>query len=60
MLQKRRASGHVYHLYNPDVVADLAILLTNGQSAEDRPNLQQDLLDDIAYWRLIPIETEAL
>jgi len=58
MLQKRSASGHVYHLYNPEVVADLAMLVNTGRPAGERPNLEKDFLKDIAYWRLMPEETE--
>jgi esterase/lipase superfamily enzyme len=58
LLQTRRASGHVYHLYNPDVVADLVALLGDERSAGERPNLQRVPMEDKVYWQLIPKDTD--
>lgn len=50
----RRASGHLYHLYTPEVVADLAELLDNGQSAGKRPNMIPARANGIPYWQVKP------
>lgn len=57
-LNNRRLSGHVYHLYNPIVVADLANLMGAGKSAGERPNLNREILKGISYWKLLPNESE--
>lgn len=49
-----RPSGHLYHLYNPDVVADLAVLLSEGQQAGGRSNMEPAIQNDAAYWKLMP------
>ncbi len=50
----RRASGHLYHLYTPEVVADLAELLDNGQFAGKRPNMIPAEVNGIPYWLVKP------
>ena len=44
-LGQRVASGHIYHLYNPIVAADIARLLNQGAPADGRPNLEADTKD---------------
>jgi len=44
-------SGHLYHLYNDEVVADLFQLLNENKAAADRSNLKQSGKN---YWRLQP------
>lgn len=51
---KRRFSGHLYHLHNPSVVADLSTLLLTGQPADQRGNLQAATINGRRYWQLIP------
>jgi esterase/lipase superfamily enzyme len=49
---RRRASGHLYHLYNQIVINDLGQLLNADKPASDRTGLQQDLRMGLDYWRL--------
>jgi esterase/lipase superfamily enzyme len=51
---RRRASGHLYHLYNNSVINDLDQLLNENRSAPDRSGLQQDLQLGGNYWKLLP------
>ena len=44
-------SGHLYHLYNEDAVADLYQLLNKNKPAANRSNLKQSGKN---YWRLQP------
>lgn len=53
-LDSRRISGHLYHLFNPEVIDDLWQLLHFGIPAADRFSLQPARQDDVPYWRLIP------
>ena len=46
-------SGHLYHLYSPEVGADLNLLLTQSQGAAQRPNL---VPADDNLWKIAPPE----
>ena len=48
----RRFSGHIYHLFNPEVIADLTQLLHTGEAAEKRPGLQYIDNKGMPYWQL--------
>ena len=50
-LELRSFSGHLYHLYNDAVTADLRLLLNEQRLAGDRPGLKK-LVD--GYWYLSP------
>ena len=52
-LQVRSSSGHLYHIYNPEVGDDLAQLFKDGLHAADRRNLVQDGPN---LWRLQPAQ----
>ena len=49
-------SGHLYHLYNNNAVADLYRLLNENKSATDRSNLKHRGKN---YWRLQPAKADA-
>ncbi len=51
---RRRASGHLYHLYNEAAINDLDQLLNENLPASSREGLQQDLQTGPNYWRLLP------
>ena len=51
---RRRASGHLYHLYNETVISDLHQLLNEDRPASSRTGLQQDLKMGQNYWKLLP------
>jgi esterase/lipase superfamily enzyme len=53
---RRRASGHLYHLYNNIVINDLYQLLNEDKPASVRRGLQQDLQMGGSYWKLFPPE----
>ena len=55
---RRRASGHLYHLYNNTVINDLNLLLNENRPASDRSGLQQDLQMGRNYWNLFPPDVE--
>jgi esterase/lipase superfamily enzyme len=48
----RRFSGHIYHLFNPEVIEDLTQLLHTGKPAALRPGLQYVDNKGRPYWRL--------
>lgn len=50
-LELRSFSGHLYHLYNDAMTADLGLLLNGQRSAENRPGLNK-VAD--GYWHLGP------
>lgn len=51
-LETRRFSGHIYHLFNPEVTEDLTRLLRTGEPADQRPGLQAAESDGLPFWRL--------
>jgi esterase/lipase superfamily enzyme len=51
---KRRASGHLYHLYNHIAYKDLDQLLNGNKSAPERTGLIRDQEMGLNYWRLQP------
>jgi esterase/lipase superfamily enzyme len=52
----RRFSGHIYHLFNPEVIDDLTELLTTGKSAEHRSRLTATEKGGLRYWLLQPAD----
>lgn len=50
----REVTGHLYHLYNDVVRADLGLLLSNGKTTASRPNMKLLHKDDLPYWMLLP------
>jgi esterase/lipase superfamily enzyme len=44
--------GHEYFFFHPRVAADLALLLTSGKSAAERPGLRPRTLHDLTYWEV--------
>jgi hypothetical protein len=50
----RRFSGHIYHLFNPEVIDDLAELLRTGKSAAQRSRLTLARKEGLRYWLLQP------
>lgn len=54
----QRISGHLYHLFNPAVTADLERLLHTGNPAGERPGLEAAQLDGKPYWRMLPADAK--
>lgn len=52
----RRFSGHIYHLFNPEVIDDLTELLTIGKSASQRSRLKATRNEGLRYWLLQPAD----
>jgi esterase/lipase superfamily enzyme len=52
-LEMRRFSGHIYHLFNPEVTEDLTRLLCTGKPAGQRPGLQAAENNGLPFWRLV-------
>jgi len=50
----REVTGHLYHLYNDAVRADLGLLLSNGKTTAMRPNMELLHKDGLPYWMLLP------
>ena len=50
----RRFSGHIYHLFNPEVIDDLTELLTTGKSAAHRSRLKATRKGGLDDWLLEP------
>jgi len=49
----RRFSGHIYHLFNPEVIQDLTQLLHTGEPAAQRPGLEIVENEGLPHWRLV-------
>jgi len=47
-----RISGHLYHLFNSEVITDLTELLHSGKSADQRPSLNALDQDGLPYWQM--------
>lgn len=54
-LNNRRISGHLYHLFNPEVIEDLIELLDQGKPADQRTLLMRSSRNGLPYWRLVPV-----
>ncbi len=50
----RRFSGHIYHLFNPEVIDDLTELLKTGKPAAQRSGLKETQKEGLRYWLLQP------
>lgn len=48
----RRLSGHLYHLFNPEVIDDLTELLHTGKPADQRTRLVELDHNGLPYWQL--------
>ena len=48
----RRFSGHIYHLFNPEVINDLTELLKTGKPAAERSRLKAAQKEGLDYWLL--------
>ena len=55
-ISTRRVSGHLYHLFNPEVIDDLTLLLHSGQPASQRPGLQSAVHNSMPYYQMKPGE----
>jgi esterase/lipase superfamily enzyme len=52
-ISNRRISGHLYHLFNPEVIEDLTQLLHTGLSASRRSSLKIERNNDLPYWQMM-------
>ncbi len=53
LISTRRISGHLYHLFNKEVIEDLKLLLHTGTPADQRTGLERLEHDGMPYWRLL-------
>lgn len=51
-INSRRMSGHLYHLFSPEVIEDLTQLLHTGEEASQRPLLKAARHGDLPYWQM--------
>ena len=52
----REVTGHLYHLYNDRVRADLGFLLRDNMAADKRPFLKKHIKDGLPFWLLMPAD----
>jgi esterase/lipase superfamily enzyme len=52
----REVTGHLYHLYNDRVRADLGMLLRTNTAADKRPFLKKHVKDGLPFWLLMPVD----
>lgn len=45
--------GHEYFFFHPGVAADLALLLSTGKSAAERPMLRAQSMNRLPYWEVV-------
>lgn len=55
-INSRRISGHLYHLFSPEVIEDLTQLLHTGEAASKRTLLKEAIHNDLPYWRMKAVE----
>jgi pimeloyl-ACP methyl ester carboxylesterase len=48
----RTVSGHIYHLHNPMVIADIKQLIDEGKGASQRTSLEEKSLHGVRFWNL--------
>jgi len=53
-ISNRRLSGHLYHLFDPEVISDLTDLLHSGKKAAERKNLRKVQSGNGVYYTLMP------
>lgn len=53
-IKNRRLSGHLYHLFDSEVIKDLTLLLNSGDPASERPSLEKKDKEGSIYWRILP------
>ena len=51
-INTRRISGHLYHLFSPEVIEDLTQLLHTGEAACKRTLLKEASHGGLPYWRM--------
>ncbi len=54
LMNSKRLSGHLYHLFSTQVIEDLKLLLHSGEPPENRPRLQIRNMDGLRYWQMVP------
>ena len=52
----RTVSGHIYHLHNAMVIADIKQLIGEGKGASQRTALEEKSLHGVRFWDLSPEE----
>ena len=45
--------GHEYFFFHPRVAADLALLLSTGEGAAERPGLRSKTIGGLTYWEVV-------
>ncbi|MGI9537259.1 MAG: alpha/beta hydrolase [Desulfocapsaceae bacterium] len=53
-MSAQRISGHLYHLFNPQVAADIKRLLHTGEHPDQRPSLRSQTHNGLPFWQMIP------
>ncbi len=53
-LNARTVSGHIYHLHNSMVIADIKQLIDEGKGAGQRSALEEKSLHGVRFWNLNP------
>lgn len=53
-ISNRRISGHLYHLFNAEVIEDLTQLLHTGETASKRLSLKAATHNGLPFWQMIP------
>lgn len=54
LMSTQRLSGHLYHLFSPQVIEDLKKLLHTGKPPEQRSALLSQNQKGLPYWQMIP------
>jgi len=56
-ISAQRISGHLYHLFNLQVAADIKRLLHTGEHPDQRPSLLSQTQNGLPFWQMIPGDT---
>jgi len=55
-MSTQRISGHLYHLFNPQIAADIKRLLHTSEHPKQRPFLQIQTQNGVPFWQMLPDE----
>lgn len=54
LMESNRLSGHLYHLYSPQIIKELKQLLHTGEPPERRPSLKILYKEGLPFWQMVP------
>lgn len=53
LMSRQRISGHIYHIFNQQVMADIKMLLHGGEGPDQRPLLKVQAQNGLPFWQMV-------